>query len=78
MHRGRGFVVVRGLKPEDFSQEENVILFLGLSSYIGPKRGRQDEEGNMLSECLQRPSDAMSNICSTYSGRKAFKGASRR
>jgi hypothetical protein len=41
---------VRGLDPDDFSQEDNVVIFLGISSYIGPKRGRQDEEGNMLSE----------------------------
>jgi len=41
---------VRGLNPDHFSQEDNVVIFLGISSYIGPKRGRQDEEGNMLSE----------------------------
>jgi hypothetical protein len=40
--------VVRGLKPDDFSPEDNVLVFLGISSYIGSTRGRQDEEGNML------------------------------
>lgn len=50
VHSGRGFALVRGLNPDDFSQEDNVVVFLGISSYIGPKRGRQDEEGNMLSE----------------------------
>ena len=49
VHHGCGFTILRGLNPDDFSQEENIILFLGLSSYIGPKRGRQDEDGNMLS-----------------------------
>ncbi|KAK0739985.1 hypothetical protein B0T18DRAFT_331684 [Schizothecium vesticola] len=48
VHSGRGFALVRGLDPDDFSQEDNVVIFLGISSYIGPKRGRQDEEGNML------------------------------
>ncbi|KAK3936613.1 hypothetical protein QBC46DRAFT_366801 [Diplogelasinospora grovesii] len=48
IHRGKGFAVIRGLRPADFSPEENVILFLGISSYIGSKRGRQDEDGNML------------------------------
>ena len=50
VHRGRGFVNIRGLCPGDHSSEDNVILFLGLSSYIGEKRGRQNEDGEMLSE----------------------------
>ena len=50
IHSGRGFAAVRGLRPDEFSPEDNVILFLGISSYIGAKRGRQDEEGNMLSK----------------------------
>ncbi|EAQ84189.1 hypothetical protein CHGG_10593 [Chaetomium globosum CBS 148.51] len=48
VHRGRGFAVVRGLKPDEFSPEDNVLVFLGISCYVGVKRGRQDEEGNML------------------------------
>lgn len=50
IHQGKGFAVVRGLNPDDFSPEDNVLVFLGISSYIGAKRGRQDEDGNMLSE----------------------------
>ena len=42
--------MVRGLNPEEFSPEDNILLFLGISCYIGAQRGRQDEEGNMLSE----------------------------
>jgi hypothetical protein len=49
IHQGKGFAVVRGLSPQDFSPEENILIFLGISSYIAPKRGRQDEDGNMLS-----------------------------
>ncbi|KAL2197003.1 hypothetical protein P885DRAFT_68900 [Corynascus similis CBS 632.67] len=48
IHCGRGFAVVRGLRPGEFSPEDNVLVFLGISSYIGVQRGRQDEEGNML------------------------------
>jgi hypothetical protein len=48
VHSGKGFAAIRGLRPEDFSPEDNVIVFLGISSYIGAQRGRQDEEGNML------------------------------
>jgi hypothetical protein len=50
VHRGKGFAAIRGLNPEDFSPEHNVLVFLGISSYIGVKRGRQDENGNMLSK----------------------------
>lgn len=50
VHRGRGFVNIRGLSLGDYSSEDNVILLLGLSSYIGEKRGRQNEDGEMLSE----------------------------
>ncbi|KAL2185634.1 hypothetical protein L209DRAFT_766348 [Thermothelomyces heterothallicus CBS 203.75] len=48
IHCGRGFAVVHGLNPNEFSPEENVLVFLGISSYIGVQRGRQDEDGNML------------------------------
>lgn len=48
LHRGKGFVNIRGLNPADYSPEDNILLFLGLSSYIGELRARQDEDGNML------------------------------
>ncbi|KAK0736514.1 hypothetical protein B0T21DRAFT_181456 [Apiosordaria backusii] len=48
VHNGRGFVLIRGIQPSQFSPEGNVIIFLGISSYIGGMRGRQDENGNML------------------------------
>ncbi|KAK4176189.1 hypothetical protein QBC36DRAFT_12514 [Triangularia setosa] len=48
VHSGRGFVVVRGIQPSQFTPEDNVVIFLGISSYIGGTRGRQDENGNML------------------------------
>lgn len=49
IHRGKGFAIIRGMDPKDFSPEDNLIIFLGISSYIGSLRGRQDEDGNMLS-----------------------------
>jgi hypothetical protein len=45
---GKGFFVLRGLGPQDYSPEDNAIIFLGVSSYIGGKRGMQDREGNIL------------------------------
>ena len=45
---GVGFFHIRGLDPQRYSNERNVILYLGIATYIGGKRGRQDELGNML------------------------------
>ncbi|KAG8622808.1 hypothetical protein KVT40_009319 [Elsinoe batatas] len=49
VHRGSGVVVLRGIDPRQFSEEENAIIFVGLSSYIAPKRGRQNPAGALLS-----------------------------
>jgi len=48
LHDTIGFFVLRGLNPEEYSQEDNILIFLGISSYVGEKRGRQDEAGSML------------------------------
>jgi len=49
---GVGFFLIRGLDPQRYSNLTNVVLYLGISSYIGGKRGRQDELGNMLRASL--------------------------
>jgi hypothetical protein len=48
VHKGRGFFVLRGLNPSNFTREENVLLYLGISSYIGEKRGRQNHDGSLI------------------------------
>lgn len=45
---GVGFLLIRGLDPKQFSNEANLVMYLGVSAYIGEKRGCQDELGNML------------------------------
>jgi hypothetical protein len=42
LQSGRGFFVLRGLEPDQYSIEDNIILYTGVSSYIGSIRGRQD------------------------------------
>ncbi|RDA94931.1 hypothetical protein CP533_0097 [Ophiocordyceps camponoti-saundersi (nom. inval.)] len=49
IHQGHGFVVFRGLDPALHSVEENVIIYLGLSSHVADVRGLQDKKGNVLS-----------------------------
>ncbi|KAF1994401.1 Clavaminate synthase-like protein [Amniculicola lignicola CBS 123094] len=48
LHNGRGFLNIRGLGLSSYSVEDNVLVSLGLSSYIGELRAKQDEDGSML------------------------------
>jgi hypothetical protein len=47
---GRGFFVLRGLDPTRYSKFKNIVIYVGIASYIGNRFGRQDEYGNMLRE----------------------------
>lgn len=38
LHNGAGFAVLRGLDPKRYNDEENVIAYCGLASYVGPER----------------------------------------
>ncbi|OAA68488.1 Taurine catabolism dioxygenase TauD/TfdA [Niveomyces insectorum RCEF 264] len=48
VYNGRGFCLVRGIKPEDYSVEDLMLVYLGIQGRIGDQRGRQDSRGNML------------------------------
>jgi len=41
LQAGPGFFVLRGLLVDKYSREENIIIYAGVSSYIGGIRGRQ-------------------------------------
>ncbi|GJP88587.1 hypothetical protein CBS115989_1113 [Aspergillus niger] len=43
IHLGRGFVVVRGLRIDHYTREDNIIIYAGVSSHIGNYRGRQED-----------------------------------
>lgn len=43
IHCGRGFFVLRGLRVDDYSREDNIIIYAGVSSHIGNIRGRQQD-----------------------------------
>jgi hypothetical protein len=49
LHTGRGLTILRGLIPTKYTSWENVVIFAGISSYLGEQRGCQDRYGNMLS-----------------------------
>jgi len=48
LHGGRGFCVIKGLEYDKYSVEDNMVIFLGIQSYIAETRARQDEMGNMI------------------------------
>lgn len=50
VYDGRGFVIVRGLDPDTFLAEDFAVIYLGVSSYIAERRGKQDQRGSMLSK----------------------------
>ncbi|KAJ5082533.1 hypothetical protein N7532_011576 [Penicillium argentinense] len=43
IHSGRGFFVLRGLRVDEYSREDNIIIYTGVSSHIGSIRGRQQD-----------------------------------
>jgi hypothetical protein len=49
VYEGRGFAIVRGLDPDAYTMEDLTVVYLGISSYIGERRGKQDQRGSMLS-----------------------------
>ena len=48
LHEGTGFAILRGLDSRKHTPEDNLIIFLGLASYIGDIRGVQDKHGTMI------------------------------
>lgn len=52
IYEGRGFAILRGLDPDAYPIEDLTIIYLGISSYVGERRGKQDHNGSMLSEFL--------------------------
>lgn len=48
IHEGNGFAIIRGLDLSSFTPEDNVVIFLGLASYIADVRGVQDRRGSMI------------------------------
>lgn len=57
LHNGKGFFVLRGLQPSKYSREDNIIIYLGLSSWVGPRRGRVNPRGDMISHIVQAPQE---------------------
>lgn len=62
IHEGRGFGLIRGLDPKNYSVEDLTLAYLGVQSYVADQRGRQDSKGNMLVHVVEdRSSETAKN-----------------
>jgi hypothetical protein len=53
VHHGEGIAVLRGLQAARFNDEEAVIAFAGISSYVCPKRATDAYANQTLSKWLR-------------------------
>ncbi|KAJ5947176.1 hypothetical protein N7466_000191 [Penicillium verhagenii] len=44
LHSGYGFTLIRGVPVDQYSREENIIIYVGISAHIAVIRGRQDHQ----------------------------------
>jgi hypothetical protein len=75
LHNGRGFFVLRGIPVDKYSVEDNIIVYTGLSSYIGSIRGRQDSKlinGEKRSSMLNHIKDLSQTSVSDQIGAPAY------
>jgi len=58
------FFILRGLDPKEFTAKENALVFVGVSSHIAEKRGKQDSFRNVLRKAITtRTYDLMTRVC---------------
>jgi len=48
LHFGRGFFVLRTIPVDSYSRADNVLVYAGISSYVGRQRGLQNVGGGVL------------------------------
>ncbi|KAH6957614.1 hypothetical protein BKA56DRAFT_602221 [Ilyonectria sp. MPI-CAGE-AT-0026] len=74
IYNSKGFGVIRGLRPQRYSVEDLIILYLGLQSYIANQLGRQDEKGNMLVQTQTFHNEESGDIISWLTRSTAISG----
>ena len=57
VHSGNGFAIIKGMEPETPCTKDTLIEYLGLASYFGEQRGRQNLSGEIVGEVLRSPID---------------------
>ncbi|KAK5449277.1 hypothetical protein LTS15_008819 [Exophiala xenobiotica] len=54
VYDGKGFTILRGLDPDAYSTGDLTIIYLGISSYIAPITGKQDQKGSHIMHVIDR------------------------
>ncbi|KAK3317075.1 hypothetical protein B0H66DRAFT_535309 [Apodospora peruviana] len=72
VYSGHGFAIVRGLDPDAYPLPDLTVIYLGISSYIGQQRGKQDQRGSMLIHVLKKDDPSESEFDQQYSEDKPF------
>lgn len=74
LHLGHGFKVVRGIPVNSFTREKNIAIYAGLSSHIGPIRGRQDHryQGKPADVTLAHIKDLSQKVDASKIGAPAY------
>jgi len=57
LHEGRGFFVLRGLEPSKYEGKRNILMFAGIASYVGDRRGLQYKGGPALTHVIDLSSN---------------------
>lgn len=53
LHEQQPFFVIRGLNPQWFSKQKNVVIYLGIASHVATKRAMAKGDATVLRECQQ-------------------------
>ncbi|PKS07710.1 hypothetical protein jhhlp_006318 [Lomentospora prolificans] len=48
IYYGRGFSILRGLDVDEYSNDDGITVSLGVTSYVAPTRGKQNQRGDMI------------------------------
>lgn len=48
LHDGKGFFVIKGLNHDTLTAAESSLIYLGITSYIGDKKGIQNFDGDVI------------------------------
>ncbi|KAK3381750.1 hypothetical protein B0H63DRAFT_511500 [Podospora didyma] len=74
IHTGHGLKVIRGVPVTEHPREENIIIYAGISSHIGPIRARQDHEynGEPADVVLAHIKDLTTNVDASSIGAPAY------
>jgi len=61
LYQGRGFATLRGLDVDAYCTDDATVLFLGVSSYIGNRFGKQDLNGYTIMHVVSRDDEPEDN-----------------